>query len=199
MKLPDFTVDRYREALRQKAAAVLILLPSNITSIPQDNIQVSWAGDRVRKIKRSFDRPSGVIFRPFNVTWRSRGPRSGPSQVAVCGAMDGAGAPLYSRDVPPLSGQPNWVFVFEGEMTLRATMNPEDRWALRNRSRYSPFYMTLSIKATGRGPWLIHWKPQFKRRNGIRDKVPAECPQRYGSVSPTWWSKVLANWLLWLL
>lgn len=41
MKLPDFTVDRYQEALRQKAAAVLILLPSNVTAIPQDSIQVS--------------------------------------------------------------------------------------------------------------------------------------------------------------
>ncbi|XP_036385862.1 nicalin-1 [Megalops cyprinoides] len=39
MKLPDFTMHRYREALRQNAAAVLILLPSNISAVPQDVIQ----------------------------------------------------------------------------------------------------------------------------------------------------------------
>ncbi|XP_061118078.1 nicalin-1-like [Conger conger] len=39
MRLPDFTVDRFREALRQKAAAVLVLLPSNITAVSQDQVQ----------------------------------------------------------------------------------------------------------------------------------------------------------------
>ncbi|XP_031422710.1 nicalin-1-like [Clupea harengus] len=39
MKLPDFTLDRYEEAQRQNAAAVLILLPSNLSSVPQEVIQ----------------------------------------------------------------------------------------------------------------------------------------------------------------
>ncbi|XP_064164642.1 nicalin-1-like [Anguilla rostrata] len=39
MRLPDFTADRYREALRQRAAAVLILLPGNISAVPQENMQ----------------------------------------------------------------------------------------------------------------------------------------------------------------
>lgn len=41
MKLPDFTVERYFEALRQSAAAVLLLLPKNMSAVPQDIIQVS--------------------------------------------------------------------------------------------------------------------------------------------------------------
>lgn len=40
MKLPDFTVERYLEAKRQNAAAVLILLPKNISTVPEDVIQV---------------------------------------------------------------------------------------------------------------------------------------------------------------
>ncbi|KAI1905193.1 hypothetical protein AGOR_G00013610 [Albula goreensis] len=39
MKLLDFTVERYREALLQKAGAILILLPSNISAVPQDIVQ----------------------------------------------------------------------------------------------------------------------------------------------------------------
>ena len=41
MKLPDFTLDRYEEAQRQNAAAVLILLPSNLSAVPQEVIQVT--------------------------------------------------------------------------------------------------------------------------------------------------------------
>ncbi|TMS19598.1 Nicalin-1 [Larimichthys crocea] len=39
MKVPDFTTEKYLEAQRQKAAAILILLPKNISSIPYDTIQ----------------------------------------------------------------------------------------------------------------------------------------------------------------
>ncbi|KAL7844107.1 hypothetical protein SRHO_G00226460 [Serrasalmus rhombeus] len=39
MKLPDFTAERYLEAKRQNAAAVLILLPQNISTVPEDVIQ----------------------------------------------------------------------------------------------------------------------------------------------------------------
>ncbi|TKS70901.1 Nicalin-1 Nicastrin-like protein 1 [Collichthys lucidus] len=39
MKVPDFTTEKYLEAQRQKAAAILILLPKNISSIPHDTIQ----------------------------------------------------------------------------------------------------------------------------------------------------------------
>ncbi|KAL0163086.1 hypothetical protein M9458_042482, partial [Cirrhinus mrigala] len=39
MKLPDFTTERYIEAKKQNAAAVLILLPQNISSVPKDIVQ----------------------------------------------------------------------------------------------------------------------------------------------------------------
>ncbi|XP_055036775.2 BOS complex subunit ncln isoform X1 [Misgurnus anguillicaudatus] len=39
MKLPDLTEERYLEATRQKAAAVLIILPKNISAVPQDIVQ----------------------------------------------------------------------------------------------------------------------------------------------------------------
>ncbi|KAM9408867.1 BOS complex subunit ncln [Pholidichthys leucotaenia] len=39
MKVSDFTEEKYFEAQRQNAAAVLILLPKNISSIPHDRIQ----------------------------------------------------------------------------------------------------------------------------------------------------------------
>ncbi|XP_059185884.1 nicalin-1-like [Centropristis striata] len=39
MKVQDFTTEKYLEAQRQNAAAILILLPKNISSIPHDTIQ----------------------------------------------------------------------------------------------------------------------------------------------------------------
>ncbi|XP_029989762.1 nicalin-1 [Sphaeramia orbicularis] len=39
MKVPDFTTEKYLEAQRQNAAAILILLPKNISSIPHDAVQ----------------------------------------------------------------------------------------------------------------------------------------------------------------
>uniref|UniRef100_A0A8D0CSC5 BOS complex subunit NCLN n=1 Tax=Sander lucioperca TaxID=283035 RepID=A0A8D0CSC5_SANLU len=39
MKVLDFTTDKYLEAQRQNAAAILILLPKNISSIPHDTVQ----------------------------------------------------------------------------------------------------------------------------------------------------------------
>lgn len=39
MKVQDFTVKKHSEALRQNAAAILILLPQNISSIPHDAVQ----------------------------------------------------------------------------------------------------------------------------------------------------------------
>lgn len=41
MKLPDFTEERYLEARKQNAAAVLILLPKNISAVPQETVQVT--------------------------------------------------------------------------------------------------------------------------------------------------------------
>lgn len=40
MKVQDFTTEKYSEAQRQNAAAILILLPQNISSIPHDAVQV---------------------------------------------------------------------------------------------------------------------------------------------------------------
>ncbi|XP_076604691.1 BOS complex subunit ncln [Chaetodon auriga] len=39
MKVLDFTTERYLEAKRQNAAAVLILLPKNISSVPHESVQ----------------------------------------------------------------------------------------------------------------------------------------------------------------
>lgn len=44
MKVQDFTTEKYKEAQRQKAAAVLILLPQNISNIPYDKLQVIRRG-----------------------------------------------------------------------------------------------------------------------------------------------------------
>lgn len=40
MKVLDFTTQKYLEAQRQNAAAVLILLPKNISGVPHDTLQV---------------------------------------------------------------------------------------------------------------------------------------------------------------
>lgn len=40
MKAQDFTTDKYLRAQKQHAAAVLILLPQNISSVPLDTIKV---------------------------------------------------------------------------------------------------------------------------------------------------------------
>ncbi|XP_053172174.1 nicalin-1-like [Scomber japonicus] len=39
MKVPDFTTEKYLEAQRQNAAAILILLPRNISNVPHDKVQ----------------------------------------------------------------------------------------------------------------------------------------------------------------
>lgn len=46
MKVADFTTDKYLQAQKQNAAAVLILLPKNISSLPQESIQVRTEGRR---------------------------------------------------------------------------------------------------------------------------------------------------------
>uniref|UniRef100_A0A673W6Z3 BOS complex subunit NCLN n=1 Tax=Salmo trutta TaxID=8032 RepID=A0A673W6Z3_SALTR len=51
MKLPDFTVERYLEALRQSAAAVLLLLPKNMSAVPQDIIQTFMVSESEALLK----------------------------------------------------------------------------------------------------------------------------------------------------
>lgn len=46
MKVPDFTTEKYLQAQRQNAAAVLILMPKNISSVPQESIQVTSPTER---------------------------------------------------------------------------------------------------------------------------------------------------------
>lgn len=41
MKVQDFTTEKYLEAQRQNAAAILILLPKNISSVPNEAVQVN--------------------------------------------------------------------------------------------------------------------------------------------------------------
>ncbi|XP_076006043.1 BOS complex subunit NCLN [Genypterus blacodes] len=45
MRVPDFTTERYLEAQRQKAAAILILLPRNLSSVPHEAIQSFMASE----------------------------------------------------------------------------------------------------------------------------------------------------------
>lgn len=47
MKVPDFTTEKYLEARRQNAAAILILLPRNISSIPHDIVQVRRSSENI--------------------------------------------------------------------------------------------------------------------------------------------------------
>lgn len=40
MRLVDFSYEKYQKALRQSAGAVVIILPQNMSSMPQDIVQV---------------------------------------------------------------------------------------------------------------------------------------------------------------
>lgn len=40
MRLADFSYEEYQKALRQSAGAVVIILPKNMSSVPQDIVQV---------------------------------------------------------------------------------------------------------------------------------------------------------------
>lgn len=41
MRLIDFSYDKYQKALRQAAGAVVIILPKNMSTMPQDIVQVN--------------------------------------------------------------------------------------------------------------------------------------------------------------
>lgn len=41
MRLADFSYDKYQKALRQSAGAVVIILPKNMSTVPQDIVQVN--------------------------------------------------------------------------------------------------------------------------------------------------------------
>lgn len=41
MRLADFSYDKYQKALRQSAGAVVIILPKNMSTVPQDIVQVT--------------------------------------------------------------------------------------------------------------------------------------------------------------
>ncbi|KAK6494970.1 nicalin-1-like isoform X2 [Huso huso] len=45
MRLPDFTLERFHDAVRQTAAAMLILVPANISSVPQHVAQPFMASE----------------------------------------------------------------------------------------------------------------------------------------------------------
>lgn len=40
MRLADFSYEKYQKALRQSAGAVVIILPKNMSAMPQDIVQV---------------------------------------------------------------------------------------------------------------------------------------------------------------
>lgn len=40
MRLVDFSYEEYQKALRQSAGAVVIILPKNMSAVPQDIVQV---------------------------------------------------------------------------------------------------------------------------------------------------------------
>ncbi|XP_073325225.1 BOS complex subunit ncln [Pagrus major] len=53
MKVLDFTTEKYLEAQRQNAAAVLILLPKNITGVPHDTLQSFMVGESEALLKET--------------------------------------------------------------------------------------------------------------------------------------------------
>lgn len=63
MKVPDFTTKNYLEAHKQKAAAILLLLPKNISSVAQEAVQVTGANTRNRFSTMS------VLFICFSPSW----------------------------------------------------------------------------------------------------------------------------------
>lgn len=67
MKVADFSTEKYLQAQRQNAAAVLILLPKNISSLPQESIQVrtgtdATEGERRRSVSHCFAFLSLFLF-----------------------------------------------------------------------------------------------------------------------------------------
>ncbi|TWW61710.1 nicalin-1-like isoform X1 [Takifugu flavidus] len=53
MKVPDFTTEKYLQAQKQHAAAVLILLPRNISSVPFDTIKNFMRSERDALLKET--------------------------------------------------------------------------------------------------------------------------------------------------
>ncbi|KAF7668583.1 hypothetical protein LDENG_00001850 [Lucifuga dentata] len=53
MTVPDFTTEKYLETQRQNAAAILILLPKNISSIPHDVIQTFMVSESKALLKET--------------------------------------------------------------------------------------------------------------------------------------------------
>lgn len=51
MRLADFSYDKYQKALRQSAGAVVIVLPKNMSTVPQDIVQVHTLINVIGKAK----------------------------------------------------------------------------------------------------------------------------------------------------
>lgn len=47
MRLANFSYDEYQKALRQSAGAVVIILPKNMSTVPQDIVQVNLSNQCV--------------------------------------------------------------------------------------------------------------------------------------------------------
>lgn len=60
MKVQDFTTENYLEAQGQGAAAILILLPKNISSISHETVQVK-TGEAAKKAESEYDNFSKVL------------------------------------------------------------------------------------------------------------------------------------------
>lgn len=55
MKVADFTTEKYLQAQKQNAAAILILLPQNMSSVSRDTVQVtSQAAAHCKPVRPSF-------------------------------------------------------------------------------------------------------------------------------------------------
>lgn len=50
MRLVDFSYEEYQKALRQSAGAVVIILPKNMSTVPQDIVQVTTHFDRHKSV-----------------------------------------------------------------------------------------------------------------------------------------------------
>lgn len=55
MKVQDFTTEKYLQAQKQHAAAILILLPQNVSSVPFDTIKVASPPEGPAEIKTNIN------------------------------------------------------------------------------------------------------------------------------------------------
>lgn len=85
MKVADFTAEKYLRAQKQHAAAVLILLPRNISGVPSDSVKVSESSSKACWGDIS-EIPDPSVCSSELHAQRARGPVEGNPHACVRGA-----------------------------------------------------------------------------------------------------------------